>query len=245
MPAGLDGNPNPVVSAARTRLLELVAIDVTNVDVDGAVLVGIDGASGTGKSTFADELARMLTDAGKTTVRASIDSFHRPRAHRYRLGSDSAEGYYRDSHDLPALREHLLEPFVRGSGTFRRAVFDEPSDHPLHEPSEPVPAIAVLIFDGLFLHRAELARFWNLTVFLVAEERREAAWTEYLSRDLPDDSAMRQAEIARRVTRARRARYLEGQALYERKASPLACANFVIDNDDLENPKLVVARRLG
>lgn len=56
---------------------------------------------------------------------------------------------------------------------------------------------------------------------------------------------MRQAEIAHRVTQARRARYVEGQALYEREASPLACANFVIDNDDLENPKLIVRRRPG
>lgn len=136
-----------MVSAERARLLELVGNEVLNVEHD-RVLVAVDGASGTGKSTFADELGRTLTDRGKTVVRASIDSFHRPRAQRYQLGKDSPEGYYRDSHDLPALRHHLLEPFTTGLGSIRRAVFDEPSDWPLDEPAEPVPLGAILLFDG-------------------------------------------------------------------------------------------------
>jgi len=56
--------------------------------------------------------------SGREVVRASIDSFHRPRGERYRRGLDSSEGYYRDSHDLKALKDRLLTPFGRGSDTY-------------------------------------------------------------------------------------------------------------------------------
>jgi pantothenate kinase-related protein Tda10 len=81
MPAGLDGNPDPVVSRARSLLLGRVVAAVVALQAGKQVLVAIDGASGTGKSTFADELARAVPDH-QSVVRASIDSFHRPRAER-------------------------------------------------------------------------------------------------------------------------------------------------------------------
>jgi len=76
-------------------------------------------------------------------------------------------------------------------------------------------------------------------VYLVADGRRETAWQDYLTRDLPADPQERAAEIEQRVTRARRRRCVEGQALYEREARPLDRASLVIDNDDLTRPDLI------
>lgn len=203
------------------------------------VLVGVDGASGSGKSTFADEVADALRAAGRTVVRASIDSFHRPRHERYRRGADSPEGYYDDSHDLSAVRRRLLVPFRDGSGSYVTAVFDEPSDRPVDAEPMACPVGAILVFDGLFLHRPELVPYWDLSVFLVADRRRETQWDAYLHRDLPGDEAARRAEITARRARARLHRYREGQALYERIAEPRTRAHLVIDNDDLEHPRLL------
>lgn len=205
-------------------------------------MVAVDGASGTGKSTLADELARTLEAAGHVALRASIDSFHRPRAERYRLGPDSPEGYYLDSHDLHALRAELLDPFAEGHSSCRLAVFDEPSDLPLPTEETPVSDQAVLVFDGLFLHRPELIDHWDLSLYLRAEGQREAAWQAYLTEDLPSHPAARAAEVKRRMGRARRARYVDGQALYEREAQPLTHAHVVIDNDDLARPRIVGRR---
>jgi uridine kinase len=47
------------------------------------IVVGIDGPDAAGKSTFADSLSDRL---GTSTVRASIDGFHHPRAVRRRRG---------------------------------------------------------------------------------------------------------------------------------------------------------------
>lgn len=85
------------------------------------LLVGVDGAAGAGKRTLADELARVLEGERVAVIRSSVDSFHNPRAVRWRRGRGSAEGYYLDSHDLPSLKAVLLDPLATGAGEFRRA----------------------------------------------------------------------------------------------------------------------------
>jgi uridine kinase len=97
--------------------------------------VAIDGVDGAGKSVLADELATRLMAAGRPAVRASVDSFHRPQADRYRLGRTSPEGFYRDSYDYQRLTEFVLVPFAPGgSGRFRVAGFDHQTDTPVTPP---------------------------------------------------------------------------------------------------------------
>lgn len=95
------------------------------------VLVGIDGRSGTGKSTFADELTRVLEGRGRDVIRSTTDSFHRPREERLRRGATSAKGFYVDSHQLDRIVNELLIPFRDGAGHVITAVFDEPTDRAL------------------------------------------------------------------------------------------------------------------
>lgn len=241
MPAGLDGNPNPLMTVERSAVLSLLADAAVAVRA-ATTLVAVDGASGTGKPTLADEIAEMLAGRDHQVVRASVDSFHRPAVERYRRGPDSPEGYYLDSHNLVTLQDRMLIPFRRGAGRFVTAVFDEPSDQPIDGPSREVPAGSTLIVDGLFLHRPELVGYWDLGVYLVAEARREWQWQDYLTTGLPADPVEQAEEVRSRVAHARRRRYVEGQRLYERQACPAEHADFVIDNDDLAHPKILHRR---
>src|SRR5262245_7815760 len=124
--------------------------------------VGIDGVDGAGKTTFADELAAVLAPSGRSLVRAGVDGFHHPRAVRYRRGRESPEGFFRDSYDYGALVESLLGPLSPGgSGRFRRAVFDVDADRASGTPEERAAHDAILLFDGIFLHRPELRPYWD------------------------------------------------------------------------------------
>src|SRR5688500_2044292 len=102
MPAGLDGNPNPVVTTARNAVLGRVIDRIISCG-PGRLLLGVDGRPGAGKSTFADEIASRLADRGRPVLRSTTDSFHRPRAERMRRGPTSAKDYYFDSHQLSAI----------------------------------------------------------------------------------------------------------------------------------------------
>ena len=85
---------------------------------DGCVPVGIDGGDGSGKTTFADDLAAVLRSVGRAAARVSVDDFHNPREVRYRRGRTSPSGFWLDSFDYDRLREYVLAPL--GPGGSRR-----------------------------------------------------------------------------------------------------------------------------
>lgn len=234
MPAGLDGHPDPVVTPERDGVLDTIA-ELVRGQRGPRTLLAVDGRSGSGKSTFADELTARLVARGDAVVRSTTDSFHRPRQERLRRGPTSAEGYYLDSYQLGVIVEELLLPFARGAGEVRTAAFDEPSDSPVDE-VVPVPAAAVLVFDGLFLQRPELDEYWDMTVFLDADERRERAWLDFLLGELPEDAVERAAEVDSRLVRARWPRYRDGWRTYVDAVQPASVATVVVDNNDLRAP---------
>jgi uridine kinase len=175
---------------------------------------------------FADALAQRLERDDVIVVRTGIDHFHNPRAVRYARGKDSPEGFFRDSYDLKALREALLFP-ARVNLPFRTAVFDHRSDRPVASNPVSVPPAAVLVFDGLFLHREELRDEWDLTIFL--DVPFEVSYARMAMRDgsNPDPRAP-----------ANR-RYYEGQQLYFREVGPQQRADILLDYSDLDTPKIV------
>ena len=89
----------------------------------GIIRVAIDGVDGAGKTWFADELAALLATRGRSVIRASVDSFHHPRAVRYRQGRESARGFFEDSYDYAQLGAVLLDPLTNsGSRRYRTAI---------------------------------------------------------------------------------------------------------------------------
>ena len=189
--------------------------------------VGIDGVDGAGKTVFADRLATSLEHRGTRVVRASVDGFHHPPEVRYCRGRDSPEGYYLDSYDYATMRTLLLEPLSPGgSGRYTRAVYDVHAERPVAVPAESDEPDAVLVVDGIFLHRPELVAFWDLSVFL----------------DVPFEvSVPRGAERGYGHPDPRHpsnTRYVEGQRLYLRQCDPAVRAAVVVDHRDLTRSRI-------
>jgi uridine kinase len=165
-------------------------------------------------------------------IRASIDGFHRPRAARYRRGTDSPEGYYHDSFDYGALRAAILEPLrPHGNRTYGRAVFDYRTDSLVQEPLRVAPADAVLLFDGVFLFYPELNDYWDYRIFVAAHF--EIAVARAFARDRARGA---DATIAAKY----RTRYAPGQRTYLEAIRPQERADVVVENDDPANPRLVL-----
>lgn len=215
------------MSALRRDLLGAVAARIA----PGAVRrVGIDGVDGAGKTTFADELAATLRGLGRSAVRVSLDGFHNPRHVRYRRGRSSPEGFWLDSYDYASFRRHVLEPFEPGgSRQYRRAIRDVSTDRAVGVEVEYAPPEAVLVVDGIFLHRDELADCWDFSVFLTVPF---GVTFERMSRrdgfpPGPEDPANH--------------RYVRGQQLYVAACAPESRADLVIDNTDPARPRVVSA----
>jgi uridine kinase len=214
------------VTAARAQLLDTLSARITCIMGRGLTMVAVDGVDGAGKTMFADALAHRLENDGLTVVRTGIDCFHNPRAVRYARGKESPEGFYRDSFNLDALREALLFP-ARIDMPFKVAVFDHRTDRPVAVNPLKVPLPAVLIFDGLFLHRKELRDEWDLTIFLHVPF--DVSYARMAKRDGSDPDPRA----------AGNRRYYEGQQLYFREANPQREADILIDYTDYDLPIIV------
>ena len=215
------------MSPARERVLHEVARVVAAARPQGIARVAIDGVDGAGKTCFADELAIVLAPSGRPVIRASVDDFHRPMAERHARGRDSPEGFFVDSYDYGVLRERLLDPLAPGgSRRFRRHAFDWRRDEPVDAPVEAAAPNAILLLDGIFLHRDELFALWDLSVFLRVST---------------------ETSLARNAARGGRpsGRYTDGQRLYLTTCDPERRATIVIDNDDLAAPRVIPASPEG
>ncbi len=216
-------------SDARLRLLDAVASAVPTRSPD-CVRVAVDGVDGAGKTRFADELGDRLRKLGRDVVRIGADDFLNPRAVRHRRGRSSPEGFVADSYDLDALRRLVLDPLSPGGDRrYRPASHDLAGDQPLDVPAREAAEGAVLVIDGLFLHRGELVGTWDLSVFLQVPFGVSVA--RMAARDgSPDDPD--HPDLAR---------YVGGQRLYLAACTPWARADLVVDNSDLDAPVLLTA----
>jgi uridine kinase len=164
--------------------------------------IAIDGPDAAGKTMLAGELEAMVAGSGRSVSRLSADDFLRPRQERYRQGRDSPEGYYADSFDHAALAAAV----ERGEG--------------------------IVLVDGIFLQRPELAGLWSFRVFVAVSE--EESLRRGIERDLALHPSREEAE------RLYRARYLPGQRLYEAKVAPRDAADAILWNEDPARARLVL-----
>lgn len=182
-------------------------------------LVAVDGVDGSGKTTFAARLAGAFTERGRPVEVVHLDDFLNPRVVRYRRGRTSPEGFFRDTYDLATFSARVLEPLgPTGSRTIVRRAFDHVADRPVTDRPVHVPADAVVIVEGMFLHRDGLREHWDVSVFLdvpfAVSVARMAARDG--SHPDPEHPSLR--------------RYVAGQRLYLSGCDPRARATYVVDN---------------
>ncbi len=193
--------------------------------------VAIDGVDGVGKTTLADELAPLLEQSGRGVIRASIDGFHLPRRIRYRRGPSSPEGYFHDSFDYEALKSTLLDPLgPGGSRRFRTAVFDHRKDAAIKATLRTAKPGQILLFDGVFLLRPELERYWDLAIWL------EAPFEVTVERAVQRDVSTGSKETAIRDRYEHR--YVPGQRVYLTQCRPKERADIVFTNTDISYPEV-------
>ena len=106
----------------------------------GAVIVGVDGVDGSGKTTFTARLADTLRPSTVLVIHA--DDHLNPPEVRYARGRSSPEGFWLDTYDRSSMMAAVDDAYrASDGGTF-------------------------VIVEGMFLHREELRSLWDFSVFL-------------------------------------------------------------------------------
>jgi uridine kinase len=215
----------------RADLLDRVAERLASRRLDHPLRVGIDGVCGSGKTTFARDLAAALEASGRSVIDIDSDGFHHVRAIRYRQGRESARGYYEDAYDLDALRELVLLPLGPG-GSLRYAehVHDLATDEVAQRFAD-APADAIVLFAATFVQRGALRDAWDEVIWLDVPEA--VATARGVARDA---AALGGAEAAEA---AYVSRYMAACRIYLDEETPRDRASIVLDHADPERPGIM------
>ncbi|WP_435059056.1 uridine kinase [Streptomyces sp. bgisy060] len=217
----------PAASVERGVLVEEVAERILDLG-RGRLLVGIDGFTAAGKTSFGHELAERISAAGRPVLRATLDDFKKPWRDRHLYDRESGEGYYRNAYDYEAVKRLLLDP-CRSSGAAACALcsIDPLTQRDHSSEVTPIGADAVLIVDGVFAFRPEINEYWDFRIWLQVDA--ELSVRRGAERD--QDWAGTEAESIHRN------RYLVAERVYLREVDPLPLADVVIDNSVFARPR--------
>ncbi len=213
----------------RSEVVDEIAAWLAAMQFDHPVRVAVDGITAAGKSTFAGELAAAIT--GRRGVHLSTDDYHHQRERRRRKGHLSGDGYYEDAYDLDAFRDRVL--VALGPGGDRRyqpRYHDLDSDEFVDDPPVTARADDVMVVDGSFLQRSELAAHWDAVVWL------DTSFAAALDRALTRDEQLFGGRAE--VREAYELRYHAACRRYLREVRPVESAGVVVSNDDLTRPVL-------
>jgi hypothetical protein len=190
-----------------------------------AVRVGVDGPVAADAEALAVAVALALTDRAVPVARVRGDDWLRARSLRLEFGALDPDVFYTGWSDVEAMRRELLDPLgPDGSGRWLPRLRDPVTDRPYRERALDAVRGLVVVLDGPFLARWELADAFDLLVHLDVSP----------------------AARARRVPADERARVLPAWQRYLDETDPaarvLAAGGIVVRFDHPDRPALVSAR---
>jgi len=198
-------------------------------DKNRPFVVGINGIDGAGKTEFADAFERFLKNHNYKTQSIHLDDFHNPRKIRY-AGKDQADNYYNLSFNIKHIVEKLLKPLRRkGDYSAKMRLLDWHTDKYDIEKEFTFSPNTIVIFEGVFLFRKELAPYIDYKVFLdiAFEESKRRA------KDRDPKTTLEKYDV----------KYLPAQQRYLGKYPSCDTADMVVDNSDWEKPKISYLRK--
>ena len=157
----LHGRSLSPAEASLARRLQPVLEAVSALHARARLLIALDGPCGSGKTTLADLLCRMLA-----CPCVHMDDFHMPHARKTPERMAQPGG----NSDRERLMTEVLLPWREG-----RTVTYRPYDCAADGPGVPItlPAGRVLVLEGSYAHHPDLARLTDVSVFVRVEREEQ------------------------------------------------------------------------
>ncbi len=188
-------------------------------------VVGINGIDCAGKTSFAASFEQLLVSHRYKTQAIALDDFHNPQTYRYE-GDDQADNYYKRSFAIETIINELLLPIHQGgSFTTELTLLDLNTDSYDTTKRFSFDPATIVIFEGVFLFRKELALYIDFKIFL------SISFDESKKRAL-----LRDTHLGREVLKRYDEKYLPAQQKYLSEYPPAGVADLIIDNRDWECP---------
>lgn len=193
--------------------------------------VAVNGMEGAGKTVFAAAFTDYLHQHGQAALHVSIDGFHHPKAHRYRQGRDSAQGYYEDSYNEEAFVDKVLLASQGEEPCIVSAVHDLETDEPVQAQPVALDSRTVLVTDGAYLFKPACLKHWDLKIYL------KTSFETALERGVRRDAELLGGEAVAR--QKYQDRYHAASRMYLEQIQPETLADFILDNTGFDCLRLL------
>jgi len=209
----------------RTLIFRKIIDEIKKKNAGRALVVGISGIDCSGKTNFARNFEKFLLHEGCKTQTIHLDDFHNPKQVRY-AGESPIDDYYNRSFNIREIIGRLLQPIHNGQNISEYiTLLDINSDSFSVNRKYEIDRSTIVIFEGVFLFRNELAEYMDYKVFL----------------DIPFDESFNRA--ARRdgaeLLRKYGSKYHPTQKRYLKEFPPDKTADIVVDNMDWNKPAII------
>lgn len=137
---------------------------IFSLHVGNRLILGIDGLSRSGKTTFTEGLRDTLLHAQKDVCIFHMDDHIVERSRRYQTGCEDWSEHYNLQWDVEYLRENLFMK-VREHSEVNLPFYDAELDAQFTK-TVLIPSECVVIIEGVFLQRTEWREFFDYVVYL-------------------------------------------------------------------------------
>jgi uridine kinase len=199
-----------------SAVAELNFKSIDHLGEQGILVVGMAGASGSGKSTVARRVASRLKGHVLSMENYSVEMNHLPLEQRAKLNYDAPHAL-----DIRLLESHIIS-YALGQ-SIEAPIYDFAQHLRASNRREHIPATSLLIVEGLLaLHFLQLRQHYNLSIYLEA----------------PDSVCFHRRKVRDITERQRSLEFIQAQ--YEDKVLPAArqyvlpskrFANLVLDGE--------------
>jgi len=209
-------------------IFETILNEINKRKKDEPFVVGISGIDTAGKTKFAEALCQFLISKGSKVQTINLDDFHNPKAIRS-FGNDQVNNYYNKGFDIQTIIEKLLIPInENGNFSVKLTLLNLHTDKYEIEKEFSFSKDTIIVFEGVFLFREELAPYIDYKIFIdiPLEESKNRA----IIRDVPI--------FGEKIIKKYDEKYLPAQKKYLEKFPPTKISDMVIDNINWEYPKI-------
>ncbi|WP_247739125.1 kinase [Bacillus sp. 165] len=189
------------------NVLQLIPL----VDSHKRCIVGVDGLSRSGKTTFTEKLSDYLKKEDIKYVIFHIDDHIVNRSQRYNTGFEEWYEYFYLQWDVAWLKEHFFENLKRSSH-IDMSFYNKETDTHEHK-TIILPKAGLIVVEGVFLQRKEWRNFFDKILFLDCSRERRFA---------------RETETTQRSRMKFETRYWKAEEYYINTFSPLQGADLVL-----------------
>ena len=196
-----------------THISQNIIDNYKNHTANRPFIVAIDGLSGAGKTTFANEIKNRLAH----TLVIHIDDHIVERKERYNTGFEQWYEYYQLQWDTVYLAEQLYQKVHQNAAQLQLPFYDKDRDRSVMKTIDLSPE-HIIIIEGIFLLREEWKHYYDCIFFLDCPT--ETRYERVLQRDTYIGDA------AERLKKYQE-RYWVAEEYYLKKQAPLEMADSI------------------